>query len=329
MATLRALVCLSLLPTFAFAAPRPVILDVDPGIDDALAILLAIRSPELDVRAITVVFGNVELTLGVSNALKILELAGRTDIPVGRGEAAPLVGEPLTAKNVHGENGIGNVSLPEPKAKLYEGGALRLIAETLGASSEPVTLLPVGPLTNIALFLKAYPELRPKIREIVSMGGSAAAPGTVRPTVSFNILNDPEAAAIVYRSGIPVTMVGLDVTSKTVLIPERVSAFAQSSDPVERFVGAVVAFHRNVRGAEGVVVHDPLAVGAVIDPSFLATELLPVDVELRGELTRGQMVVDRRADATWRTGSTRSTRVALDVDAERFLAFLIGRLEAP
>jgi pyrimidine-specific ribonucleoside hydrolase len=329
MATLRALVCLSLLPTFAFAAPRPVILDVDPGIDDALAILLAIRSPELDVRAITVVFGNVELTLGVSNALKILELAGRTDIPVGRGEAAPLVGEPLTAKNVHGENGIGNVSLPEPKAKLYEGGALRLIAETLGASSEPVTLLPVGPLTNIALFLKAYPELRPKIREIVSMGGSAAAPGTVRPTVSFNILNDPEAAAIVYRSGIPVTMVGLDVTSKTVLIPERVSAFAQSSDPVERFVGAVVAFHRNVRGAEGVVVHDPLAVGAVIDPSFLATELLPVDVELRGELTRGQMVVDRRTDATWRTGGARSTRVALDVDAERFLAFLIGRLEAP
>ena len=329
MATLRALVCLSLLPTFAFAAPRPVILDVDPGIDDALAILLAIRSPELDVRAITVVFGNVELTLGVSNALKILELAGRTDIPVGRGEAAPLVGEPLTAKNVHGENGIGNVSLPEPKAKLYEGGALRLIAETLGASSEPVTLLPVGPLTNIALFLKAYPELRPKIREIVSMGGSAAAPGTVRPTVSFNILNDPEAAAIVYRSGIPVTMVGLDVTSKTVLIPERVSAFAQSSDPVERFVGAVVAFHRNVRGAEGVVVHDPLAVGAVIDPSFLATELLPVDVELRGELTRGQMVVDRRADATWRAGGSRSTRVALDVDAERFLAFLIGRLEAP
>ncbi|HLE69033.1 MAG TPA: nucleoside hydrolase, partial [Vicinamibacteria bacterium] len=224
---------------------------------------------------------------------------------------------------------IGNVSLPEPKKKPYEGGALRLIAETLGASSEPVTLLPVGPLTNIALFLKAYPELRPKIREIVSMGGSAAAPGTVRPTVSFNILNDPEAAAIVYRSGIPVTMVGLDVTSKTVLIPERVSAFAQSSDPVERFVGAVVAFHRNVRRAEGVVVHDPLAVGAVIDPSFLATELLPVDVELRGELTRGQMVVDRRTDATWRTGGARSTRVALDVDAERFLAFLIGRLEAP
>jgi len=329
MAMLRALVCLSLLPTFAFAAPRPVILDVDPGIDDALAILLAIRSPELDVRAITVVFGNVELTLGVSNALKILELAGRTDIPVGRGEAAPLVGEPLTAKNVHGDNGIGNVTLPQPKAKLYEGGALRLIAETLGASSEPVTLLPVGPLTNIALFLKVHPELRPKIREIVSMGGSAAAPGTVRPTVSFNILNDPEAAAIVYRSGIPVTMVGLDVTSKTVLIPERVSAFAQSSDPVERFVGAVVAFHRNVRGAEGVVVHDPLAVGAVIDPSFLATELLPVDVELRGELTRGQMVVDRRTDATWRTGGARSTRVALDVDAERFLAFLIGRLEAP
>jgi pyrimidine-specific ribonucleoside hydrolase len=328
MTTLRAALCLSLLPAFALAAPRPVILDVDPGIDDALAILLAVRSPELDVKAVTVVFGNVELELGVSNALKILELAGRTDIPVGRGEAAPLVGEALTAKNVHGENGIGNVILPEPKAKLYEGGALRLLADTLEASSEPVTLIPVGPLTNVALFLKVHPELRPKIREIVSMGGTAAAPGTVRPTVSFNILNDPEAASIVYRSGIPVTMVGLDVTSKTVLTPERIARFSESSDPIETFVAVVVGFHRNVRGAEGVVVHDPLAVGAVVDPSFVAIELLPVDVELRGELTRGQMVVDRRAEATWRRGDSKSTRVALDVDAERFLEFLIGRLAA-
>jgi pyrimidine-specific ribonucleoside hydrolase len=328
MTTLRAALCLSLLPAFALAAPRPVILDVDPGIDDALAILLAVRSPELDVKAVTVVFGNVELELGVSNALKILELAGRTDIPVGRGEAAPLVGEALTAKNVHGENGIGNVILPEPKAKLYEGGALRLLAETLEASSEPVTLIPVGPLTNVALLLKVHPELRPKIREIVSMGGTAAAPGTVRPTVSFNILNDPEAASIVYRSGIPVTMVGLDVTSKTVLTPERIARFSASSDPIETFVAAVVGFHRNLRGAEGVVVHDPLAVGAVIDPSFVTIEILPVDVELRGELTRGQMVVDRRIEATWRRGDSKSTRVALDVDAERFLEFLIGRLAA-
>jgi pyrimidine-specific ribonucleoside hydrolase len=324
----RALAFLLLLPTFASAAPKPVILDVDPGIDDALAILLAVRSPELDVRAVTVVFGNVELELGVSNALRILELAGRSDIPVGRGEESPLVAEPLTAKNVHGENGLGNVTLPEPRTKPYPGGAVRLIAETLAASPEPVTLVPVGPLTNVALFLKVHPELRPKIREIVSMGGSAAAPGTVRATVSFNILNDPEAAAIVYRSGIPVTMVGLDVTSRTVLTPERLSSFAGSSDAVERFVEAVVAFHRNARGASGVVVHDPLAVGAVIDPSFVTTELLPVDVELRGELTRGQMVVDRRVDATWRTGAPRATRVALDVDAERFLDFLLLRLEA-
>jgi inosine-uridine nucleoside N-ribohydrolase len=189
-----------------------------------------------------------------------------------------------------------------------------------------VTLIPVGPLTNIALFLKVHPELRPKIREIVSMGGTAAAPGTSKPTVSFNILNDPEATAIVYRSGVPVTMVGLDVTSKTVLTLERVSAFARSPDPIERFVEAVVSFHRNTRGAEGVVVHDPLAVASVIDPSFVRTELLPVEVELSGALTRGQMVVDRRAEPTWRTGAPRSTRVALDVDAERFLNFLVGRL---
>jgi pyrimidine-specific ribonucleoside hydrolase len=323
----RAVLCLALSAT-ASAAPKPVILDVDPGIDDALALLLAVRSPEIDVRAVTVVFGNVELELGASNALKILELAGRPDIPVAAGESGPLVGEALTAKNVHGENGIGNVRLEEPKTVLRPGGALRLIAETLEASPEPVTLIPVGPLTNIALFLKAHPELHPKIREIVSMGGTAAAPGTSRPTVSFNILNDPEATAIVYRSGVPVTMIGLDVTSKTVLTPERVSHFAGSSDPIERFVEGVVGFHRKTRGADGVVVHDPLAVASVIDPTFVRSELLPVDVELSGTLTRGQMVVDRRAEPTWRTGSARSTRVALDVEADRFLEFLVFRLKA-
>ena len=321
-----AALAISTLSTFALAAEKPIVLDVDPGIDDALAILLAVRSPEVDVRAVTVVFGNVEIDLGVANALKILELAGRPDIPVARGAGAPLVSEPLTAKNVHGENGLGNVSLPEPRAKPYEGSALRLLAETLERSSEPVTLVPVGPLTNIALFLKAYPELRPKIREIVSMGGTAAGVGTVKPGVSFNILNDPEAAAIVYRSGLPVTMIGLDVTLKTVLTPELMKRFPGGPAPVARFLDAVVRFHGEVRDADGLVVHDALAVGAVIDPSFVRAVTLPVDVELRGELTRGQTVVDRRADLTWRENRDVATRVAMDVDAERFLAFLLERL---
>jgi pyrimidine-specific ribonucleoside hydrolase len=311
--------------TSALAAPKPVILDVDPGIDDALALLLALRSPELDVRAVTVVFGNVEADLGVVNALKILELAGRSDIPVARGASRPLVAEPITAKNVHGANGLGNVELPEPRTKPYSGSALRLLAETLQASDEPVTIVPVGPLTNIALFLEVYPELVPKIRELLIMGGTTSV-GTVMPTVSFNILNDPEAAAIVFRSGIPTTMVGFNVTRKTVLTPERIEPFEASDDPVARFVTAVVAFHRDVREAEGLVVHDPLALGVAIDPSFVRTELLPVDVELRGELTRGQTVVDLRAEATWKNERSVSTRVALDVDAERFLTFLVERL---
>jgi inosine-uridine nucleoside N-ribohydrolase len=316
-----------LLATSTLAAPKPVVLDVDPGIDDALALLLALRSPELDVRAVTVVFGNVEVDLGVQNALKILELGGRTDIPVARGAAKPLIAEPITAKNVHGENGLGNVELPEPSSKPYPGSALRLLAATLEASSEPVTLVPVGPLTNVAVFLEAYPELTPKIREIVIMGGTTSV-GTVKPTVSFNVLNDPEAAAIVYRSGLPITMIGFNVTSRTVLTPERLERFSGSDDPVARFVSAVVAFHRNVRHAEGLVVHDPLALGVAIDPSFVRAERLPVDVELRGELTRGQTVVDLRGEATWKTERVVSTRVALDVDAERFLTFLTDRLLA-
>lgn len=322
-----AVVCALVLASSTAAAPKPVILDVDPGIDDALAILLALRSPELDVRAVTVVFGNVEVDLGVHNALKILELGGRTDIPVARGAARPLVAEPVTAKHVHGENGLGNVELPPPSAKPYPGSALRLLAATLETSSEPVTLVPVGPLTNIAVFLEAYPELTGKIRELVIMGGTTSV-GTVRPTVSANVFNDPEAAAIVYRSGLPITMVGFNVTSRTVLTPERLDRFSGSGDAVAHFVSAVVAFHRNVRHAEGLVVHDPLALGVSIDPTFVRTELLPVEVELRGDLTRGQTVVDLRAEATWRTEREVSTRVALDVDAERFLTFLTDRLVA-
>jgi pyrimidine-specific ribonucleoside hydrolase len=321
-----AVLSLFILPSFTIAKGRPIVLDVDPGIDDAIAILLAVRSPELDLRAVTVVFGNVELDLGVTNALKILELAGRTDIPVARGAEAPLVAQPLTAKNVHGENGLGNAVLPDPAAKLYPGSALRLMAETLSASPEPVTLVPVGPLTNIAIFLKAYPELRPKIREIVSMGGTAAEVGTVKPMVSFNILNDPEAAAIVYRSGLPVTMVGLDVTLETVLTPEHTRRFAGSTAAVARFVDAVVRFHGEVRDADGLVVHDALAVGTLIDPTFVRTEALPVDIELAGDLTRGMTVVDRRADRTWKDAAPVSTRVSLEVDAERFLSLLLDRL---
>jgi inosine-uridine nucleoside N-ribohydrolase len=277
------------------------------------------------VRGITVVFGNVELEQGLENALKLIELGGRPEIPVARGEASPLVGDPLTSKHVHGQNGLGEVSLPAPGVKPYAFGALHLIAEILESSTEPVTLVPVGPLTNIALFLRVHPELKDKVREIVIMGGTTSV-GTVKPTVSFNVLNDPEAASIVYRSGLPVTMVGFNVTRLTVLTPERLEPFSKSDDAVTRFVQAVVSFHRNVRGAEGLVVHDPLALGVAIDPSFVRTELLPVDVELRGDLTRGQTVVDLRAEQTWKAERKVTTRVALEVDAERFLGFLVERL---
>jgi inosine-uridine nucleoside N-ribohydrolase len=331
----------------AVAAPKPVVLDVDPGTDDALAILLAVDSEELDVRAVTVVAGNVGVDLGSENALKVLALAGRSDIPVARGAAVPLLDKPLDSKYVHGANGLGDIELPASPAKLYPGNAIDLIAKVLRESDEPVTLVPVGPLTNVALFLEVHPELVPRIRELVIMGGTASV-GTIRPTVSFNIFHDPEAAAIVFGSGLPITMVGSNVTLRTVLTPRHTALIVENDNAVSRFISEIVRFHQRVRSlaplkheeGAGIAMHDPLAVGVAIDPSFVRVERAHVSVELQGSLTRGQTVVDtrdywyrvvedgelRRAEREPQAEGT--TNVAMDVDAERFLSFFVERMRS-
>lgn len=292
----------------------------------------------------TVVAGNVGVDLGSENALRVLALAGRSDIPVARGAASPLIDKPLDSKYVHGGNGIGDIELPPSTAKLYPGSAIDLLAKVLRESEEPVTLVPVGPLTNVALFLKVHPELVPRIRELVIMGGTASV-GTIRPTVSFNIFHDPEAAAIVFGSGLPITMVGSNVTLRTVLTPRHTASLDETS-PAARFVIDIVRFHQRVRSLQplqheegaGIAMHDPLAVGVVIDPSFVRTERANVRVELQGSETRGQTVVDtrdyryrlveegelRRAERDPQAEGT--TEVAMDVDVERFLAFFIERV---
>lgn len=323
--------------TLSGATPKPVLLDVDPGIDDALAILLALRSPELKVVGITVVAGNVEVDLGLQNALKLVELLSRPDVPVARGAAGPLVDKLITSKHVHGENGLGNVTLPTPTLQARPGGALELIAEKVEEYAGEITLVPVGPLTNIAMVVKQRPYLVPKIKEIVLMGGSVSG-GNITAAAEFNIFNDPEAADIVFRSGIPITMVGLDVTLNTVLTPEHTGQQGRSTDRVRGLVLELIAFHRDVRGAEGIVLHDPLAVGVAIDPSFVRTEAAHVAVETQGGLTRGQTIVDRRGyavrilegprkrTAVREAPPPRNARVSLRVEAERFLRFFVDRV---
>ncbi len=318
------------------AQPNPVLLDVDPGIDDALAILLAVRSPELQVEGITVVAGNVDVDVGVRNTLQVLELAGRTDIPVARGAEAPLLGMLTTAEHVHGDNGLGNIQLPPPSTELYEGSAVDLIAAKVKEHSGDIILIPVGPLTNIAMALKLHPDLVTHIKQIVLMGGSTSG-GNITAAAEFNIYNDPEAAEIVFKSGIPIVMVGLDVTLQTILTPQYLETGSVADDPVARLVKGLTDF-QNARGDQGVFLHDPLAVGVAVDPSFVKTQPGYVEVETRGEKTRGETTFDRRTYgvgfetrgrkriAVREDPPTPNAQVCLAVEADRFVKFFLERV---
>lgn len=315
----------------------PVLLDVDPGIDDALAILLALSSPELSVEGITVVAGNVEVDVGLRNARQILELAGRSDIPVARGADAPLVGRLVTSRHVHGENGLGNVELPAPSMSPYEGTATDLIVSKIREHAGRITLLPVGPLTNIALALKQHPEIVPDIKQIVLMGGSLSG-GNITPAAEFNIYNDPEAAEMVFHSGAPIVMVGLDVTEKTILGVDQLRSVEKTASPISQFVWSLTEFQLKDRGAEGIMMHDPLAVGVAIDPSFVETKLLHIGVETRGEKTRGETVAARKGyslnfleshggrTVAGQEELTPNAEVCVGVDSKRFLDFFVERV---
>jgi purine nucleosidase len=305
-------------------APRKVIIDTDPGTDDAMAILLALNSPELDVQALTVVPGNVALQRAMENALKLVSLADRCDIPVAAGAARPLVGEVTTAEFIHGENGLGNVELDTPGCRADSRFGPDLIVELVHKHPGEITLVPVGPLTNIALAVLKHSSIVPLVKEVVLMGGSLSG-GNATAAAEANIQGDPEAAKIVFEAGWPVTMVGLDVTEKTVFTPAYLAELSQSHGPQNDFAVAVFRFivrRMKELGREGMSMHDPLAVGVVLDSSFVALECFPVDVETQGELTRGETVADRR---NWEKAEL-CTNVALGVEADRFIELFIPRL---
>ncbi len=305
--------------------PR-IILDTNPGIDDAFALFLALASPEVQLEAITTVSGNVHVDLTTRNALALLELAGRTDIPVARGCAQPLVREIVNAGHVHGDNGLGGVMLPEPRTRPVAQHAVEVIIQKIMAAPGEITLVPIGPLTNIALALRTEPRIAEAVREVVIMGGALRVPGNDTPTAEFNIFADPHAAHIVLHGGWPIHLVSLDVTTITSLQREQVDALAQNGSPVTRFMRQMLDHYFDVFGPQyGVTafqMHDPLCLGAALQPDFITWEPSFVDVELAGTLTLGETVAYfNRPDSP-----PPNVLASVGVDAERFIRFYLERI---
>jgi inosine-uridine nucleoside N-ribohydrolase len=303
----------------------PVIIDTDPGLDDALALLLALSSPEVDLIGVTTVAGNTTLANTTANALRILELAGRTDIPVAAGAARGLIREaPRTAEYVHGSDGLGGLPLPPPSTRPVDVHAVDFIAERLLGSAEPVTIVAIGPLTNIALLVATHPAAAARIGRLVVMGGVARG-GNSTPTSEFNVWTDPEAAHRVFAAGLPLTMVGLDVTDRSVVTPKDVDAL-RTGGRIARFIAEAVdfysRFHQDRYGTTDTYQHDALAVAEVIAPGIVHTSHLYVEVEYGQGLTRGTTVVDVHGV----TGHAPNTHVALEFDHARFVDLLVSRL---
>src|ERR671923_2815568 len=267
----------------------PILLDCDPGHDDAIALLLALGSPELELRGVTTVAGNQTLEKCTANAIRVLEYVGRDEIPVAAGADRPLVREPHVAANVHGETGLDGPDLPPPRRRPVDRHAVDFLAERI----EPgVVLVPTGPLTNVALLLARYPDTRPD--RIVLMGG-AIAEGNVTPAAEFNIWADPEAAARVFTSRIDITMVGLDVTHKALLTDahaQRLRASGRTGTLVADLHGFYSRVHRQRYGWDGAPVHDAMALAHVVVPGLVTTLERNVEIDCESQLCRGRTVVD-------------------------------------
>lgn len=306
--------------------PKKILIDTDPGIDDAMAILFALAAPELEVVGLTTIFGNVDTTRATQNALHLLEFANRPTIPVAHGADRPLV-VPYRgpAEFVHGTDGLGNTNQPASSLPVHSQNAAQLIVETIMAQPGEITLVPVGPLTNVALALMLEPRITQAVAEVVIMGGAATVNGNVNPAAEANIYNDPHAADIVFTAGWPITMVGLDVTQQ-VLMDE---AYLNSLCRPEKRTGAYIRdicrfyleFHYHSHNIYAAHTHDPSAIAYLLDPSLFQTIQGPIRVLTEG-LGRGQTLMDRRGH--WSRGNDWSVHqpvnVCVEVDEARLLA---------
>lgn len=297
---------------------RKVILDVDTGVDDAYALLLALRSPALEVIGITTVAGNVDVDQVTANTLKVLDIAGAPEIPVAKGMAHALVEPPHYVPQIHGQDGLGNLNPPPSKRKLADVHAVEFLIETLMAAGEPITLIPLAPLTNIGVALRMEPRIKEKIEQIVLMGGSAFAGGNATQWAEANIYYDPEAAHILFTSSLPIVMYGWDVFVQVEFTPAEVQAFLDSPNPWAQFAGRLMQFELDTFGTETACIGDAGAVATVIQPEGLTTRHLHVAVELHGWETRGMTVVDLRelVIAPDKLPEPPNVRVGVAVDVE-------------
>jgi purine nucleosidase len=310
---------------------KRVILDTDPGVDDALAILLALGSPELHVLGVSVVSGNVELAHCVRNALRTLRLAGRGDIPVHAGAPRPLSREPVRADRVHGQDGLGDAGVPDAGRAADSEDAVGFLVRALRAEPGAITLVATGPLTNLALAERQSPGVLKQAREVIVMGGAVREQGNATPVGEFNFVADPHAAREVVGAGANLTLVPLDATHRCLLSEETFRRRIEPlRTPVSDFIARTTvlcrAYMKIVEGIEGFHLHDPLAVGVGIDPTFCETEVMRLDVETEGALTAGQVVADRRLLLDERLLNGSNVRACVGVDRRRFVAFFLERV---
>jgi purine nucleosidase len=321
--------------------PHRVIIDTDPGTDDALAILLALNSPEIRVEALTIVAGNVTAAMGLENGLKVTSLAGRCDLPVAKGALGPLHGKLIIEPFWNGPNGLGGAELPPSRCRPDPRFGPDLIIDLVHKYPHEITLIPIGPETNIALAVLKDPSIVPLVKEVVLMGGSISG-GNVNGAAEYNVFCDPEAADVVFKAGWPVTMVGLDVTEITLMKNADVARLEQNAGPQAKFAAAVARFQIGLyqgTGFGGGAIHDALAVGAAIDPSFLKKKAMHMEVETSGRYARGETIgnrhgtvdkVELRGDQLESVGVNLvepNVNVAVGIDSERFLNFFVSRLQ--
>jgi pyrimidine-specific ribonucleoside hydrolase len=312
------------------------IIDTDPGVDDAFAIALAALSEDVELLAVTTVFGNVSLEATTRNALRVLQLCGRPDVPVAAGAARPLIHpQPTRAGHIHGSDGLSgrSATLPQPQREPEPDGAVRLLVSLLEAADEPVTIAPIGPLTNIALLLAAHPQVRGKIGRIVIMGGGLCH-GNTTSASEFNIWSDPEAARrVLVEEGLPCVLVPLDLTYRCAVDTAWLAKLA-ANGPIGAALDALtpdyLASYRKTLGWDGIVLHDAVAVAEAVNPGILRTESFPIEVECSFGPSRGATLIDRRRaampgedDGAVTAGSV---QVAMDTDLDGLRDFVLDRL---